>query len=113
MQTGTTTTSATPPIACTLAPGDFKERLAWITDLTRDALLSHRRRDLELDLRFRPETTERVRALVRRERACCAFLTFDLREAPGEVQLTIRAPEDARLAADALFEQFSPQGDNA
>lgn len=108
MRTGTTT-STTPPIACTLTPGEFKDRLAWIAGLTHDALLSHERRDLVLDLRFASEAMDRVREFVRREQGCCGFLTFDLREAAGEIQLTISAPEDARLAADALFEEFVPR----
>jgi hypothetical protein len=105
MRTGITT-STTPPIACTLAPGEFKDRLAWIADLMRDALLSYQRRDLVLDLRFTPEALDRVCELVRREQACCGFLLFDLREVPGEIQLTISAPEAAQLGADALFEHF-------
>jgi hypothetical protein len=95
-----------PPIACTLAPGDFKERLAWIGALTRDALRSHERRDLALDLRYAPEAAERVREMVRNEQACCSFLTFDVREDPNEIRLTITAPEAARGAVDMLFEQF-------
>jgi hypothetical protein len=96
----------TPPIACTLAPGDFKERLAWIGALTRDALRSHERRDLVLDLRYAPEVVERVREMVRNEQGCCSFLTFDLREEPLEIRLIVTAPEAAREAADMLFEQF-------
>jgi hypothetical protein len=100
------TMTEAPPIACTLAPGEFKDRLAWIGALTRDALRGHERRDLVLDLRYAPEAAERVREMVRNEQACCSFLTFDLREAPDEIRLTITAPESAREAADMLFEQF-------
>jgi hypothetical protein len=100
------TTTKAPPIACTLAPGEFKDRLAWIGALTRDALRGHERRDLVLDLRYAPEGGERVREMVRNEQACCSFLTFDLREAPDEIRLIIAAPESARGAADMLFEQF-------
>lgn len=109
MRTGTTTAKTTLPIACTLTPGEFDDRLAWIARLTRGALLSHERRDLALDLIFAPEAKDRVREFVAREQRCCGFLTFDLREAPREIRLTISAPEDARLAADALFEQFVPR----
>jgi hypothetical protein len=63
----------TPPIACTLAPGAFKDRLAWIRALTKDALRSHARRDLTLDLVYAPEARDRVREMVRNERACCPF----------------------------------------
>ncbi|WP_247509941.1 tetratricopeptide repeat protein [Bradyrhizobium sp. 157] len=100
------TTTESPPIACTLAPGAYKDRMAWIGALTRDALRSHERRDLVLDLRYAPEARDRVRELVRNEQACCSFLSFDLREEPNEIRLTITAPETARDAADTLFEQF-------
>ena len=100
------TMTETAPIACTLAPGAFKDRLAWIAALTRDVLRSHERRDLVLDLRYAPEAAERVREMVRNEQACCSFLNFDLREQAHEVRLIISAPEAAREAADTLFEHF-------
>jgi hypothetical protein len=99
-------TRNTPLIACTLGSGELKDRLAWIAALTRDALLGYARDDLTLDLRYAPAAVERVHELVRREQGCCGFMTFDLREHPDEIQLTIRAPEDARTAADTLFQQF-------
>jgi hypothetical protein len=102
------TTPETPPIACTLAPGDYLARLAWIAKLARDGLRSAERRDLVLELHYALETADRVREMVRRERACCAFLTFDLQETSEEIQLIIRAPEEARGTLDMLFEQFSP-----
>ena len=94
------------PIACTLAQGDFRERLAWIAGLTRDAMRSYHRDDLVLNLRYASEAANRVREMVRKERACCSFLTFEMHERPDEVRLTIRAPEHARASADALFEPF-------
>ncbi|MFM9847373.1 MAG: hypothetical protein ACKVP3_09445 [Hyphomicrobiaceae bacterium] len=83
-----------------------KTRIAWINDLARDALRTHERRDLVLDLRYAPEARERVREMVRNEQTCCSFLTFDLREEPHEIRLVITAPEAAREAADMLFQQF-------
>jgi hypothetical protein len=103
--------SEAKPIACALAPGDFNSRLAWIAELTRDALRENRRDDLVLQLTYAPEAAHRVREMIRHEQACCAFLAFDLREEPDAVRLTITAPEDARAAADTLFEQFvAPAG---
>lgn len=97
----------TPPIACTLAPGRYLERLALIAQLSRDALLSHQRRDLVLELRYAEAAAARVRDLVRREQECCAFLEFDLQEQGGEaIQVTITAPEEARSAIELLFSQF-------
>ena len=94
------------PIACTLAPGEFKDRLTSIVQLNKDALQKHERRDLVLELRYALEARERVRAMVRDEQTCCAFLAFKLDEVGDEVRLTITAPEQAREAADALFDQF-------
>ena len=94
------------PIACTLAGGDLRERLAWIAALTRDTMRSDERTDLVLTLRYAPEAASRVREMVRKEQACCSFLTFEMHEHPDEVRLTIRAPENARASADALFGLF-------
>jgi hypothetical protein len=105
--TDMTTTSGKPPIACRLAPEDLRDRLAWIGELTRNALRGHERHDLMLVLRYAPEAAERVREMVRREEACCSFLTFDVREQADEIRLAVKAPEEARDAADMLFEQFS------
>ena len=55
------------PIACTLAPGAYKDRLAWIAALNRDALRSYERRGLVLELTYRPEARERVHELVRQD----------------------------------------------
>ena len=96
------------PIACTLTPADHTRRLAWIADLTRDALRSQTRHDLELELVFGADAAERVHEMVRKERDCCAFLIFALEERSGEIRLTIKAPERAREAADMLFGLFLP-----
>jgi hypothetical protein len=102
----TVTLSNTQPIACTLTAGHFKDRMAWIGELTRDALRSHERQDLVLDLRYAPEAADRVREMVRKEQGCCSFLTFAIREGLDEIRVTITAPEAARKAADELFERF-------
>jgi hypothetical protein len=103
------TTPSTPPIACTLAPGDYLARLVWIAKLARDALRGSERRDLVLELRYALDAADRVREMVRKEQACCAFLTFDLQETPEEIQLMIRAPEGAQRALDMLFGVFGPR----
>jgi hypothetical protein len=98
------------PIACTLQPGDYKERLAWIAELAREGLLDVSREDLRIELKYAPSVADRVREMVRKEQQCCAFLNFDLSEFDEGVRLTITAPERAREVADALFEQFLPAG---
>jgi hypothetical protein len=93
-------------LACTLTPADLRERLALIRRLATDALLGHQRQPLVLALRYAPAARERVRAMVANEQQCCAFLNFEVREQPDVVHVTITAPENAREAADDLFEQF-------
>ena len=95
------------PIACTLSGEARQDRLAWIATLLRDALRGSERDDLTLRLRFAPETVQRVQEMVHKEQACCSFLTFEIDARPQEIWLTIRAPEAARAAADALFAQFT------
>jgi hypothetical protein len=96
------------PIACTLQPGDYKERLAWIAELAREGLLDVIREDLRLELKYAPSVADRVREMFHKEQQCCAFLDFDLSEIDEGVRLTITAPERAREVADALFNQFLP-----
>ncbi len=96
------------PIACTLGPDDLRGRIEWIRDLTRDALEDHERDGLILRLRYSARASEGVREMVRRERACCGFLDFQLEEDAEGVRLTITAPEAARSAVDMLFATFVP-----
>ena len=80
------------PIACTLTPGDFRERLGLIHALTAESLVGYDRDGLVLALRYAPAAVERVRAMVASERHCCAFLIFDVQEQSDVVQVTITAP---------------------
>lgn len=95
-----------PPIACTLAAGDFRARVAWIADLNRTSLLSEHREDLRLHLIYRRSARQRVETMVTRERECCAFLSFTMKDVEDGVLLTIAAPDAARYAADAVFASF-------
>lgn len=101
------------PIACTLDAGNLKDRLDWIAGLNARALLESRRDDLTLVLDYDRDAIGDVRRMMAGEQACCAFLGFDLAEADGLVRLTITAPEDAREAAEALFEPFASRGGEA
>lgn len=94
------------PFACTLGSDDLRERLGLISALTKEALTGYERRDLILDLRFRSEAAERVRAMVAGEQRCCAFLEFAVEETPDSLRVLITAPEEARAAADELFPEF-------
>ena len=96
------------PIACTLQPGDYGERIAWIAELARDGLLGVSRDDRRLELSYALRVADRVREMVGKEQSCCAFLDFQLAEDHRGVRLTITAPERAGNVADALLEQFVP-----
>ncbi len=103
-------TTDSQPIACTLNGEEYRDRLTWIADLARDALQSHRRDDFALHLRYLPAAVHRVQEMVRKEAACCAFLTFEMHEQSDAVLLTIKAPEAAREVAGALFDHFLVPG---
>jgi hypothetical protein len=95
-------------IACTLAGRDLQDRLALIAALTRDALCGCERADLTLKLRYAIEAAPRVHEVVRKERACCPFLSFEIHEQANEVWLAIKTPEEVQKNIDTLFEPFLP-----
>jgi small multidrug resistance family-3 protein len=101
--------TTTVPIACTLIPDAFMDRVGWIKELTATSLREHRRDGLALHLIYDPGAAAQVRELVRQERECCGFLRFDLREDADTVRLTIIAPPEAREAAGELFDHFVRQ----
>jgi hypothetical protein len=100
------TNSESPPIACALTPGDFKDRVGWIRDLSAKSLRSHHRDGPVLELTYDRPAAADVHEFVRREQACCGFLRFDVRESADAVHLTITAPPEAQSAADELFAHF-------
>jgi len=95
-----------PPIACMLSGQDFKARLAWIADLNRRSLKQTHLDDLQLTLSYEQGALRQVEELVERERACCPFLSFGIQSDKDSVSLSITAPEDAREAANSIFEPF-------
>jgi hypothetical protein len=98
---------ADQPIACTLPAPDYRARLAEIAALTRDALRHAEQRGVTLDLRYAPEAAARVRRLVEQERACCAFLQFDLQEDATEIRLLVTAPPAAADAVPDLLAELT------
>ena len=94
------------PIACCLGADDYRERSAWIEDLTHRALRQHTRSDLVLDLSYALEAASDVQNMVEQERICCPFLDFHFIETPDAVNVTIIVPESARESANMLFQPF-------
>lgn len=104
-------TAAATAVACSLAPGAFKERIDLIGDLNREALRTWRRTGPRLELGYASEAEARIRLLVERERQCCGFLQFDVRLEGELMVLVITAPDDEM--ADAVlspFENGIPEG---
>ena len=91
------------PIACTLSGEARQDRRAWIAALVRDALRSSERDDLTLRLRFAPEDVQRIQDMVRKEQACCSFLTFEMEERPQELWQIIRYSKFSHDAGHRIF----------
>ena len=98
--------TSSPVIACTLSASDFKERVAWISDLNGKWLRSHHRDDLVLELVYAPDARDAVRKMVAEEEACCGFLRFDLHESHTAIRLLITAPEAVREGVELVFSPF-------
>lgn len=97
------------PIACTLDSQAMGQRLAEIQRLTAPHLRTHRVDGPTLRLTYGVDAAPEVARIVELERACCAFLTFELSSATDGVELTITAPEQDGSDAQWLFAQFLPQ----
>jgi len=73
--------TTSPRIACTLASGDYADRVAWIAELNREYLRSYHQSGLTLELVYASAARSKIRDLVRREEKCCAFLHFIIDDA--------------------------------
>ena len=104
------------PIACTLQAGDYQARMRWIGELNSASLKASHRDGLTLTLVYDAAALGEVRELVRKESECCAFLRFNLDDKPDGVRLSITAPQEAAVAAEAIFAEFTaatPSGQGA
>ena len=95
----------TLPYACTLAPGQRRDRVAFIEALVRDALLELDDIPRGVRARFRrsPDVEDRVRLLAAAEARCCGFLSFAVGREEGAVSLSITGPPEVRPAIEAFF----------
>ena len=92
------------PIACTLSPNDYAGRL----DDFRHGVFNHlvaierpepTRLRLTLDAGADPEA---VRELLAREQGCCAFMSFTLTPAAGQLVVDLQVPTEAAPTLDAM-----------
>lgn len=124
------TSAATPPVVCDMtdAPDTAAERLAEYERLFTTALTGRERTGGGIRFRFRtdPGLEDWVRDLAAREKACCAFFTFDIAVHGDEVWWDAsvidndlarqildeyyRLPDTLADGAAALFDRFTQQG---
>ena len=93
------------PIACTLAPDEFRSRSS---DLAAIAARSLRQRapipgGERLTFAGDDATERELRAVVAAEAQCCAFLELDLRRQREHLVLDVVGPEDAQPLIAELF----------
>lgn len=100
------TDTATAAPLCSLAAGDFKERVAWIAALNDKFLQDHCRQGATLTLTYAAEALPEVEKMIAREQQCCAFLGFNLHATAEAVELTITVPDGERANADLLLAPF-------
>jgi hypothetical protein len=93
-----------PLLACSLDADDQKQRLADWSALLQEAT---RREAIPDGLRYTFAATDelesRVRALAAAEKACCAFLDFDIVPTGEALHMTVTAPPDAVTALHFIF----------
>jgi hypothetical protein len=101
--------AATPPIVCDMtgAPDTAAERFAEYERLFAGALTRRERTGEGIRFRFRadPGLEEWVRDLAAREKACCAFFTFDISVHDDEVWWDASVVDDdvARQVLDEYY----------
>ena len=93
------------PIACTLTPGQYRDRTAGLAALARDGLVTREPTQSGRRLTFaRSDELERkLRAAIAAEAECCPFLTLALDHRHEHLVLDISGPEDARPVIAELF----------
>jgi hypothetical protein len=93
-----------PLIACSLDAGDQKQRLADWSSLLQEAT---RREEITDGLRYTFAATDelksRLQALAAAEKACCAFLDFEIVPTGEALHLTVTAPPNAVTALHFIF----------
>jgi hypothetical protein len=91
------------PIDCSLTGADYRERVAHIRQLARDALVARCPIDGGARLTFEgtADVRQRLEAIVAAESICCPFLTMNLSSHQGQLVLEVTGPE---LAAPIIEE---------
>jgi hypothetical protein len=96
------------PLACSLSPGDYRERLEQIREIGRQVLIAADDRGEGVRLVFAddPGVQADLAGIVEAEAACCPFLDLELGHGPEGIWLTIEAPTEAAPLVSDLVASF-------
>jgi hypothetical protein len=100
------------PVACSLGQSDLAERAGRWSELAARALaqVSQTERGLRLAFGAAPGVADELHALAAAERECCAFATWSVRAADGELVLEVSGDSpEAVTAVQGMFAAFSPR----
>jgi hypothetical protein len=93
-------------LACSLELPALATRVADIGRLCLRHLRTHSLEGRTLRLAFAPAAAAEIERLIDLERACCAFLHFEIVQRGEEIELAIVAPARAGLDTSALLAPF-------
>jgi hypothetical protein len=95
---------------CSLGPDQLAERGNEFREIAATSLLGRERSEqrVRLDYRSSAGTEAALQGLIARERECCPFLDFELREGSGVLTLEISAPESGKAVLDLIYEASAP-----
>jgi hypothetical protein len=99
------------PVACSLGPSDLAGRAGRWSELAERALVqvSQTERGLRLAFAAAPGAADELRALAAAERECCAFATWSVYSADGELVLEVSGDSpEAITAVQGMFAALSP-----
>jgi hypothetical protein len=97
------------PIACTLTAAELQDRGAAWRKLFSSGLVERSQIPGGIQLTAAPRAAAALIELIDLERDCCAWIHYDVTEAPGgEATATLTAPEDGEAV---LAEMFRPSAD--
>jgi hypothetical protein len=92
------------PMACSLQGAEVAKRGELIRRIAEAGVERADRGEEGVEFRFRPVPGLRdsLQELIELEGECCPFLEFQLRERPDALTLTVRGPDGASSALDAI-----------